>query len=143
MQDIFFDNLARSRKAYNRAMEPVCQRWALTRAEADILRSLGLTPELDRVSDIVAVQSMTKSLVSMSIKHLEELGYVRRRPDENDRRIVHLELTEAAAPVVQDALQTQTAFYDTILEGVTQEELDLFLQLSQKVQRNLEKIQTN
>lgn len=140
MQYIFFENLAQSRRAYNRAMEPVCQRWDLTGTEVDILLFLHSNPGQDRVSDIVAVQGLTKSLVSMSTKHLEELGYVRRTPDLIDRRIVHVELTDQAANIVRDAQQVQNHYFDAILEGVTQEELALFLKLSQKVRRNLEKL---
>jgi DNA-binding MarR family transcriptional regulator len=57
---------------------------------------------------------LTKGTVSQSIKLLSERGYVERLPDERDRRVQHLELTEKGrlyASELNDDLQKR-------LEGV-------------------------
>lgn len=139
MQRIFFENLARARKIYNRIIEPVCQHWALTRTEVDILLFLSNYPTMNRSADIVATYGLTKSHVSISVRHLEDLGYLERMPTD-DRRESRLLLTAKAIPAAREACAVQEAFYDRIVEGISQEEMDSFLRISQIACDNLEKL---
>lgn len=143
MQTLFFENLTRTRREYNRVMEPLCQRWALTHTELDILLFLASNPGMDRAADIVATLGLVKSHVSMSVNHLEQLGLLLRQADPGNRRTARLVLTPAAAPITQETAQQRDAFISRILDGVTPEELAVFYRISQITCRNLEKINTN
>lgn len=57
--------------------------------------------------------------------------------DEEDRRCVHLVLTEQAIEIIAQATELRNQMYNMILEGVTEEERKVLFQVSQKVNQNI------
>jgi DNA-binding MarR family transcriptional regulator len=51
-------------------------------------------PDGSRVTDVALATRLTKQAVGEAATDLEELGYIERRPDPNDRRAKILHLTE-------------------------------------------------
>lgn len=137
MRTKFFDNLARIRKAYSHFMDPVCEKMQLTRNELDLLLFLSENPDLDRAVDFVNFRGMTKSHTSLSIAHLEALGMLEKHEDPNDRRTLHLALTERAQPAAAAARDAMKAFEQSLFSGVSPDELAAFEALSEKITRNI------
>ena len=126
MEFDFFDILTHARKLYAQTLEDVCAAHALTRNELDVLLFLANNPEYDRAADIVAHRGMAKSHVSLSVSTLEEKGFLVRREDGEDRRTVHLKLTELAQPVVELGRARQQAFFQRIHSSLTPEETEQY-----------------
>ena len=138
----YFDILGQCRKAYSRQLEPVCKNRALTRSEVDVLLFLYNNPEFDRAADIVTRRGMTKSHVSMSVASLVDRGLLQRHSAPEDRRTVRLRLTEPGQAIAAEAREAQQLFFDRLYRGISQEELALWEQITQKVCRNIEDINT-
>lgn len=140
MRRHFFENLNQLKKVYVQQMGQVCAARNLTMNELEVLLFLYENPSADRSTDIVTYQAATKSQVSMSVNHLEELGLLTKLADADDRRIVHLHLTEQAMAVVEDAAEQYNRFSKRMLAGVTEEEMKVFWDISRKINENIKKM---
>ena len=115
---------------YNMMTSPVCKKYDLTHMEFTVLIFLANNPKYDRASDIIRVRRLTKSHVSMSVRSLEEKGFVACHHEKNDRRTVHLSLTKLALPIINDGRSAQEKFFKELFTGFTDEEkakLDEFM----------------
>ncbi len=137
------DHMLRFRKEYYRNLEPVCKRWNLTRNELDVVLFLTNHPEVDRASEIVSRRGIAKSHVSQSVAALEQRGFLLRRPDARDRRTVHLELTDAARPMVEDAISTQRRCFQELVSCLTPEDLANWNTIAQKLLGAIERMEQN
>lgn len=135
----YFDIMGMAKKNYGKALEPLCRKWELTRNELDILLFLYNNPEFDRAADIVSRRGIAKSHVSMSVASLEERGALTRRFDPTDRRQAHLELTEQGQEIAGEARAVQHSYFSGLYQGVTEEELEVWREITQKVCDNIEK----
>lgn len=137
----YFDIMAKAQKGYARLMEPLCKKWELTRNELDVLLFLANNPVYDRAVDIVNNRGLSKSHVSLSINSLESRGLLLRTEDPNDRRTVHLQLTEAAMPIAEAGQMAQKRFFSYLHQGVTREQIDLMVDFARKVNENIRNIE--
>lgn len=140
MQQNFFDNLEKLRRAYIRRMDPICEKYRLTRNELVVIHYLSENPERNRAADIVTFRGMAKSHVSMSISQLEQQGKICRHSDPEDRRTVQLELTAAALPIAEEARQVFAELEAQIYDGVTPEEWEAFQSFARKVSGNIARV---
>lgn len=141
MQFNYFDTMARAQKGYGRLMDPICKKWNLTKNELDVLLFLANNPDLDRAADIVSNRGMSKSHVSLSITNLEKRGLLTRSEDPEDRRTVHLRLTDASWEIVQKGQTAQKMFFSYIHQGVSQEQIDLMMDFARRVSENIRNIE--
>lgn len=137
----YYDMMGATGKSYARALEPVCREWELTRNELDMLLFLYNNPAFDRAADIVSRRGIAKSHVSLGVTGLEEKGLLVRQPDEHDRRITHLQLTDPGRKIAAQARELQTRFFRALFQGLSQEELKLWSELVRKVSRNAENLE--
>lgn len=137
----YFDTMARAQKCYARLLEPICQKWNLTRNELDVILFLANNPDFDRAVDIVNNRGLAKSHVSMSVADLENRGLLERIPDPQDRRTVHLKLTEQAKPITDVGCGVQKQFMDYLHQGITEEQLEMMRMLAERVHKNIKNIE--
>lgn len=136
----YFDLVGQVKKSYGRTLEPVCQRWALTRNELDILLFLHNNPGYDRAADIVRCRGISKSHVSLSASTLEQRGLLARGFAPNDRRTAHLRLTEAGAAIAREGRAIQEEFFGRLFQGISREELLVWQQLTETIQQNIHQL---
>lgn len=122
----FWDVQPAIRALYGRCLEPVCRQYGISRTELDILLFLANNPAHDIAADISDLRGLAKSHVSTSLRSLDAHGYICRKPDQGDRRIVHLKCTDLAAPLIEDGRHQQIAFADALFAGFPQEDRDRF-----------------
>ena len=133
----YFDTLLRARKGYSRVMDPICDQWDLTRNELDVLLFLANNPGYDRAADVAVRRGMAKSHVSLSVTTLESKGLLRRRPDPEDRRTVHLELVGEAEDIARQGREAQVGFFSKIYAGLTCDEINAWTRVVEKVTKNI------
>lgn len=136
----YFDILGQAQKAYGKKMEPICKKWGLTRSELDVLLFLYNNPEYDRAADIVSRRGIAKSHVSLSVTSLEGRGLLLRQFSPVDRRTAHLKLTEPGREIAAEARVAQRAFFACLYSGITEEEMILWGEITQKVCENVENL---
>ena len=106
--------------------------------EIHVLLFLANHPGQDTARDVAELRGMAKSQVSQAVEVLAGRGLLARRADGEDRRVVHLEITEQGAPLAREAQAIQAACGQRLLEGLTEEEQAVFLDLLERVLREME-----
>ena len=139
MQSDFLKYMRYTIKLYEKMTAQVCQNYDLSRTEVDILAFLANNPGKDTARDIVELRMIPKANVSQAVETLIQKEFLKRRPDREDRRIVHLEITKKATNIVDDIIWAQNKFFKTLFEGFTDEEKRLYAELNFKMFKNIEK----
>ena len=72
---------------------------------------------------------LTRSAVSQMVNRLEERGIVKRVPDEVDRKIAYIELSEYAKEKYENERKTYARFVSTLIQEFGKDKLDKLLEL--------------
>jgi DNA-binding MarR family transcriptional regulator len=67
--------------------------------------------------------AINKSCVTRSISRLEELGYVEREPDPNDRRAMLVSLTAKGRKIVPQVRKALEAFTELLNQGLNDKQI--------------------
>lgn len=126
----------RVRKLYETRLIPVLRDHDLTGFEADVLGFLSNNPDMDTANHIVEYRMLAKANVSKAVDKLESRGFVSLRRDDADRRRVHIQLTAAAMPALEDILKAQAWFIDRLADGFSPEERILFTGFLDRINEN-------
>lgn len=121
---------------YERQFTPLLERCGLSMREVHVLLFLANNPGYDTARDVTEYRGLAKSQVSQAVDLLADRGLLRRVPDGGDRRIVHLVITEAGAPLVREAQSIQADSGRRLLRGFSPEEEAQFRRLLETVLEN-------
>lgn len=80
---------------------------------------------------------ITPPSMTVALRKLEKCGYVCRKPDENDQRIVRIQLADKGGECIEDLRQIIEDMEDILHKGMSQEERLLFRRLLLQMQENL------
>ncbi|MCI8480434.1 MAG: MarR family transcriptional regulator [Oscillibacter sp.] len=110
-------------KLYARLFTPLLEEWGLTQTEADILLFLANNPGYDTARDMAEKRHLAKSHISAGIEALAGRGLLERSWQEGNRKTIHLRLTAAADPIVEEGRALQRRYGELLFRGFTQEEI--------------------
>jgi DNA-binding MarR family transcriptional regulator len=82
---------------------------------------------------LAEMQGLSSGAMTNRLDRLEEAGLIRRRPDPNDRRSLHVELTEEGQKVWLDTVHAQAAKEAAIGAALNKRELAQLNNLLRKV----------
>ncbi|MGN1126773.1 MAG: MarR family winged helix-turn-helix transcriptional regulator [Ruminococcus sp.] len=105
-----------------------------------ILVSIYHKPYNDTISSIALGINVSKGLCSREVEKLRHDGYLTAVTDENDRRIVRLKINETSMPLVERELKALSAFTEEITQGVSEKEFEDFMAICEKIQKNVDKL---
>lgn len=88
--------------------------------------------------DLETEFQVRRSTITGILQGMEKKNLIRREPVERDARLKQLIPTQEALDLFKDCLKEVDEFEAVMLKGVTQEELDLFLTVIEKIKSNLE-----
>lgn len=138
MLPAFFIRSQGIRKLYCSLFTPMLERRGLTQLEMDILLFLANNPACDTARDIVEKRHLAKSHVSVGIDALAGRGLLVRQMREGNRKTIHLVLTEAAAPIVEEGRAVQRQYGELLLAGFTEEEREELFRLLDQIGENVD-----
>ena len=127
-------------KFYDRQFSPLLERTGLSMREIHVLLFLGNHPGQDTARDVTELRGLAKSQVSQAVEVLAGRGILARRADGEDRRVIHLEITETGLPLAREAQAVQAACGRRMLAGLNEEEQAVFLNLLERVLQETEKL---
>lgn len=93
-----------------------------------------------RQEDLSCCHRIDKGAVSKSLRRMEELGYIRREANPQDRRAYRLFETERGADICRECQTMVQQTEEQLLDGLTDEEFQNFLQVLGKITDNMEKL---
>ena len=121
------------KRLYEKQFEEICRRYQITQNEADIIAFLANNPDFDTARDIVEMRMIAKSYISKSVENLIKKGFIVRISDKEDRRIIHLQLTDRSIPIIDDARLKQKEFVEILFVGMDANEIETFESLVTKI----------
>lgn len=110
------------KRVYDQGFEGMRTRFSLSQSEADVLMFLHNNPECNTAREVEALRGLSKSVVSAALDQLCRRGYVLRREDAGDRRVVRLALTAAAGEAAEAGTLAQQGVMKRLLAGFSPEE---------------------
>lgn len=87
--------------------------------------------------DIESRINVRPSTATSILKVLEKNGYIKREPVEADARLKKLVLTEKADEMKNLTFDMMSEVETKIIEGISQEELNAFFEVIEKMKKNL------
>ncbi|GCD41485.1 MarR family winged helix-turn-helix transcriptional regulator [Streptomyces paromomycinus] len=100
------------------AADAPLRREGLTRPEFDILGTLRRMDRELTPGRIARETFASGAAVTKRVRQLETRGLLARRPDERDRRVSHLSLTDEGRAVIDRLLPEQLRYEAGLLEGI-------------------------
>ena len=131
------DHYASGEYLYHQMAFPVCQQYELTHMEFTVLMFLANNPRFDTAAQIVRYRRLTKSHVSLAVRSLLERKLLLGEDGKEDRRTIHLKITEDAAPIIADGRAVQNQFYEILFEEFTPEERETMAQFMNRIDENI------
>lgn len=125
-------------KLHETMLKVVCQKYQLTQIEASIISFLYNNPGKDTAADIVELRMLSKGNVSQAVEALIGKSLLKREPDLQDRRKLHLFLREEAAPVIEEIERMQSHYVQELFDGITDEEWEHYQAVNEKIMENVD-----
>lgn len=130
--------LAKLSKAYRAEVKEEMSGADFAPNELDLITLLS-NNEMDTSKEIADCLGLSKSLIARSVDALVAKGYLETRVDEEDRRYIHLELTEQAKPIAERLRSRRKQFIAAMTEEISQEQFEQFEWMLEKMLANLER----
>ncbi len=131
------DFIASFSELYERRMAPISASFSLTAMELSILLFLANQPEYDTARDIVEKRHLTKSHVSVSLRDLEERGFIRKERRDGNNRTVHLVLLSSSDDIIHEGHKAQAAFLSAVTTGFSSGDTELFQSYVDRMNENV------
>ena len=119
---------------------PLAQDYGLSMREINVLLFLSNNPGYDTARDITEYRGISKSPVSQAVEFLVELSYLTRTPDPDDRRLLHLALTEEGLALARECKAVQARCGQDLLDGMTEDQVRQLQELWDMVMANGERL---
>ena len=112
----------------------------LTVNEIRVLLFLYQNEKLDIASDIVEKLMISKSHISFSVESLKNKGYIEKVLDTQNKKKLHLKLTNKAEKIVNLLDNEQNKLKDTLLQNIDEQEKKQFKDTFEKILKNAKNI---
>ncbi len=117
---------------------PVCKEYHLTSTEVTVLLFLYNNPDRNTATDIIKYSRMAKANISKAVEHLIRRDLLFRTRDGQDRRVVHLCLTETSECMMPDLLGAAEQYLRGIFDGFSPEDMHIFSEFNSRIAANAE-----
>jgi DNA-binding MarR family transcriptional regulator len=105
--------------------------------QAFIMAELYLRDDVSQ-DDVRSLVKMDKGTVTRAMQRLEDLGFILRRHDSDDRRVVRVLVTEAARAIEEDFFEVLFEWNEGILKGISEEEQQVAVSVLRRMAANAE-----
>lgn len=122
---------------YSSYRKKIMNRFSLSAAETDILMFLSNNPQYDTAADISRIRKIPKSQVSTSVRSLCEKGCLYTDYKGNNRKSIHLSLSQDALTVTDYGKTVQAEFAAMLFSNFSEEEKTEFERLHIKIADNI------
>ncbi len=127
------------RQFYQQQFQSLCEACNLSQLEVDILLFLKNNPLFNTARDICLMRGFAKSNVSKALEILKTKGYISSEEDAKSRKVHRLFIREEKEGVLQKLLECQKDCFQSMREGLTDEEMEMFRNFIRRVDENMVK----
>ena len=116
------------------------RKYDMKQAELEILYFLSRSGDQNTSTDIHHQLMMTRGHVSQAVDSLCRRQFIIAIPDQQDRRYVHYEIQKPAQEIIAEIAKRREEMNRLILDGISEEEMRVFREVSAKIKKNIEKM---
>lgn len=138
---LILSELKKLKSAYELQFNSLSNQEDLTQIELTILGFLLNNPTFNTAKDIEEVHVLKKSNISNAIDHLIVREYLTRNRDIQDRRIIHLEITEKGLAIATEIKEIQKNFFTILFSDISKEECDIYFDIQRRIVNNIKKVE--
>lgn len=89
------------------------------------------------IGELAELIDVSVATASVSVKRMERSGFIRKKADKNDARIVHLFPTKKATNILENIRNKMKNLENTISKGMSEEDVLKLNELLEKARANL------
>jgi DNA-binding MarR family transcriptional regulator len=112
------------------------RRVGMSMSRTQVLHELFHTEEMSQM-ELQQRLDMEGSLLTRFVKQMEAEGLVTRRPDPKDNRYTLVALAPPGRKFLEEMEQVGVDFEEQLLDGLTEEEIGIFVKALKQMQHNL------
>ena len=131
------------KKTFENAFEDIRKKYNLTMNEIILLLYLERNKMKNTARDMVEEIMITKSHISKSFDSLVDKKIITRLQDKDDRKVIHLQITENASKLVKELKKIDESITKKVTKGISKEELAILEKALQKIKENISDIIKN
>lgn len=111
------------------------QKFDIGYAEYGVLMYLAANENTNQEA-IAQHYSIDKGAIAKTMKKLESKNFVDRQTNKKNQREKIITLTELGKSIIEEMRTLQNEWNNLLLQGITQEDIELFTKLTQKISQN-------
>lgn len=111
------------------------QKFDIGYAEYGVLMYLAANENTNQEA-IAQHYSIDKGAIAKTMKKLESKNFVDRQTNKENQREKIITLTTLGKSIIEEMRTLQNEWNDLLLQGITQEEIELFIKLTQRISQN-------
>ena len=127
------------KRLYESEIASLREKYGLRKIDVEIMYFLYISGEKNTSKDLKELQLFTKGHISQSVDRMKQAEFIEYRTDAEDRRRIHLLLTDKAIMVIGQISSIRQQMYETIFQGITPEEKEALLSVAAKIAKNMER----
>ena len=128
----------RLREYYGKQIKDRFSEYTFSPNEISILILLQNNTSITTSTQLRVVLGVSKALVSRSVTSLEQKGIVLVKPDPNDKRISHIELTENAIPVLEKISIEIEKINQVLFKDIPTKDIQCMIDTMNKMNKKIE-----
>ena len=128
------------RKLMEEQIGEIRKKYDMKKAELEILYFLSRCDGHNTSTDIHDQLLMNRGHISQAVDRLCKRKFISAIPDERDRRYVYYILLDSAREIVRELSTQYEELNCKILDGISEEELEIFQRVAAKIRNNMEKL---
>ena len=128
------------KRLLEKAMADVKNKTNLNRLELEVIYLLSHYDEINTLTDICRYTQMNKGHMSTTLDNLVKQGYVVCKRDENDRRYVKYELSDASEELCREMETLWSELIAKVVDGIDENSLAVFNQVSEMISHNIDRL---
>ncbi len=121
--------MKRGMHAYQQAH---AQDYPLSHAQAELLFTIRHSQPVS-AKELATKLNMTPGAISQFVESIEQQGFLERHASQEDRRVQYLQLSAEGEALIHRFEQHRTRMMQTIIRDLTDEELEVWLRVQQKM----------
>lgn len=135
MDDKVCQLINKSALLHRRLMNRILERFNLTYAQYQVLKTIKKHSSLT-AKEILVYMDTDKATLSGILSRLEKQSLIIRTKDPEDRRLMHIQLTERSNNLCDQVSQIETTCQDELTDNVKSRELKNFLSVFERIIQN-------
>lgn len=130
------------KKVFEKAFGELKNKYDLTMNEILLLVYLEKSENKNTAKDIVEDAMVAKSHISKSVDSLVNKNLIKRVPDKENKKIIHLIINDDAKEIINELNKKEEDMIELALRGIPEENIKILEETLEKIKDNIKEIIT-